>query len=54
MGKSPAMVVIPNLPVRVCLLIKRKPRLYRAAKRLTDRRAKRLLCDRTSDWCIEG
>ena len=46
--------MIPNLPVRTRLFIKRTPWLYRPAKHLADRHAKGKLCDATTDLCIEG
>ncbi len=48
------MIATLNLPLRTRFYIKRTPWLYRLAKRLKDRRAKSLLCDRTTDLCIEG
>ncbi len=43
-----------KLPTPARLYIKRTPWLYNIAKRLTDPRAPRLLCNATSDLCIDG
>ncbi len=42
------------LPLRTRLYIKRTPWLYRLAKQLRDPRARHLLCDKSTDICIEG